>query len=122
MSYIILDNKVTTLDIPLISVPTEIDNEYLLCKNGDDFTWKSANIKSSTGIIQSEELSELTKYVYVTVNVTDTVNFINTDGLLVSNGDKVNSIYQSSLIKVEDYTRFSIKPNRYSSISQVYLT
>lgn len=125
MSFLICDNKVTKLDIPLINVPSG-NGTYLLLKTGDTWEWKSY---TSTGTISVDitegEVSNQTFGIELILNITNKVKFINSDGITVYYDDKsiqLNGLIDQCFILIKEPSSFRCTTNEYGSVTARFIS
>lgn len=130
MSFLICDNNVTQLDIPLINIPSG-NGSFLLAKSGDTWEWKSYTLPTGTGSLeisisewkdsqQSIGSTSGSFGVELVLTVTDKVNFINTDGITVFYDNKsieLTGLVDHCFILLKDVSSFRCTNNDYGSVS-----
>ena len=136
MSFLICDNNVTKLDIPLINIPVE-NGRFLLVKTGDTWEWKSyTGSTSGTGSIDISDVvtdpsdpfvgaTNRSFGVELLLTVTDKVKFINTDGITVyydNNTIHLNGLVDQCFIIIKEVSSFQYTTNQYGSLSVRFIS
>ena len=126
MSFLICDNNVTKLDIPLINIPVE-NGRFLLVKTGDTWEWKSyTGSTSGTGSIDISDVDSNRSFgVELLLTVTDKVKFINTDGITVyydNNTIHLNGLVDQCFIIIKEVSSFQYTTNQYGSLSVRFIS
>lgn len=126
MSFLICDNNITKLDIPLINIPVE-NGRFLLVKTGDTWEWKSyTGSTSGTGNIDISDVDSNRSFgVELLLTVTDKVKFINTDGITVyydNNTIHLNGLVDQCFIIIKEVSSFQYTTNQYGSLSVRFIS
>ena len=125
MSFLICDNNVTKLNIPL------------LVKTGDTWEWKSytgstggvgsidISISEWKDPVDSDDITNRSFGVELVLSVTDKVKFINTDGITVyydNNSIQLNGLVEQCFILIKEASSFRYTNNQYGSVSVRFIS
>ncbi|KAK8800531.1 hypothetical protein WA171_005162 [Blastocystis sp. BT1] len=136
MSFLICDNNVTKLNIPLINIPSG-NGTFLLVKTGDTWEWKSytgstggvgsidISISEWKDPVDSDDITNRSFGIELVLSVTDKVKFINTDGITVyydNNSIQLNGLVEQCFILIKEASSFRYTNNQYGSVSVRFIS